>query len=135
MLAARRNGLLTAYNYEHPHQVGLFLFSLVSRLTRKRVIVAVLVAIAVNEGGYREVLGATEGMKADKASGVSFFQWLRSRGLDGIKLTIGDKCMEIWRQRAKCTRTPSTPALHRPLLTEHLLRCAPFQDENGSRDA
>ena len=35
--------------------------------------VAVLVAIAVNEDGYREVLGAAEGMKEDKASWVSFF--------------------------------------------------------------
>jgi transposase-like protein len=36
--------------------------------------VAILVAIAVNEDGYREVLGAAEGMKEDKASWVSFFQ-------------------------------------------------------------
>ena len=36
--------------------------------------VAVLVATAVNENGYREVLGAAEGMKEDKASWVSFFQ-------------------------------------------------------------
>ena len=35
--------------------------------------VAVLVAIAVNEDGFREVLGAAEGMKEDKASWVSFF--------------------------------------------------------------
>ena len=55
--------------------------------------VAILVAIAVNEDGYREVLGATEGMKEDKASWVSFFQWLRSRGLDGVKLVVGDKCL------------------------------------------
>ena len=48
--------------------------------------VAVLVAIAVNEDGFREVLGATEGMKEDKASWVSFFQWLRGRSLDGVKL-------------------------------------------------
>ena len=32
---------------------------------------AILVAIAVNEDGYREVLGAAEGMKEDKASWVS----------------------------------------------------------------
>lgn len=32
--------------------------------------VAILVAIAVNEDGYREVLGAAEGMKEDKASFV-----------------------------------------------------------------
>ena len=55
--------------------------------------VAVLVAIAVNEDGYREVLGAAEGMKEDKASWVSFFQWLRNRGLSGVKLIVGDKCM------------------------------------------
>lgn len=41
--------------------------------------VAILVAIAVNENGYREVLGAAEGMKEDKASWISFFQWLRSK--------------------------------------------------------
>lgn len=54
--------------------------------------VAVLVAIAVNEDGYREVLGAAEGMKEDKVSWVNFFKWLRSRGLNGVKLIIGDKC-------------------------------------------
>lgn len=30
--------------------------------------VAILVAIAVNKDGYREVIGASEGMKEDKAS-------------------------------------------------------------------
>ena len=55
--------------------------------------VAVLVAIAVNEDGYREVLGAAEGMKEDKASWVSFFKWLRERGLEGVKLIVGDKCL------------------------------------------
>ena len=55
--------------------------------------VAVLVAIAVNEDGFREVLGAAEGMKEDKASWVSFFHWLHGRGLDGVKLIVGDKCM------------------------------------------
>ena len=48
--------------------------------------VAVLVAIAVNEDGFREVLGAAEGMKEDKTSWVNFFQWLRGRGLDSVKL-------------------------------------------------
>ena len=55
--------------------------------------VAILVAIAVNEDGYREVLGAAEGMKEDKASWVNFFQWLQGRGLDGVKLVVGDKCL------------------------------------------
>ena len=55
--------------------------------------VAILVAIAVNEDGYCEVLGAAEGMKEDKASCVNFFQWLRGRGLDGVRLIVGDKCL------------------------------------------
>ena len=55
--------------------------------------VAIPAAIAVNEDGFREVLGAAEGMKEDKASWVSFFQRLRGRGLDGVKLIVGDKCM------------------------------------------
>ena len=29
----------------------------------------------------------------DKSSWVSFFQWLRGRGLDGVKLIVGDKCL------------------------------------------
>ena len=32
-------------------------------------------------------------MKEDKASWVSFFQWLKGRGLDGVKLIVGDKCL------------------------------------------
>lgn len=35
---------------------------------------AILVAIAVNEDGYREVFSAAAGMKEDKTSWVSFFQ-------------------------------------------------------------
>ena len=53
--------------------------------------VSILVAIAVNEEGYREVLGAAEGMKEGKASWVEFFKWLRSRGLEGVQLIVGDK--------------------------------------------
>jgi len=55
--------------------------------------VSILVAIAVNEDGYREVIGAAEGMKEDKASWIGFFQWLKDRGLDGVKLIVGDKCL------------------------------------------
>ena len=39
------------------------------------------------------MLGAAEGMKEDKASWVHFFQWLKGRGLDGVKLLVGDKCL------------------------------------------
>jgi transposase-like protein len=55
--------------------------------------ISILVAIAVNEYGYREVLGAAEGMKEDKTSWTEFFQWLKSRGMEGVKLIVGDKCL------------------------------------------
>ena len=43
--------------------------------------VAILVAIAVNQDGFREVIGATEGMKKAKSGWVNFFQWLREKRL------------------------------------------------------
>ena len=54
--------------------------------------VAVLVAIAVNVDGYREALGTAEGMKEGKTSWVNFFQRLKGRGLDSVRLIVGDKC-------------------------------------------
>ena len=55
--------------------------------------VAVLVAIGVNDEGYREILGAAEGMKEDHESWKNFFVWLKGRGLKGVRLIIGDKCL------------------------------------------
>ncbi len=52
---------------------------------------SVLVAIGVTEDGYREVIGTAEGLKEDTESWRNFFVWLKSRGLDGVKLVIGDK--------------------------------------------
>ena len=53
--------------------------------------VSVLVAIGVNQDGYREILGAAEGMKEDHESWLNFFLWLKERGLNGVRLFIGDK--------------------------------------------
>lgn len=55
--------------------------------------VSILVALGVNEDGYREVIGAAEGMKEDKASWLAFLQWLKGRGLDGVRLIVGEKCL------------------------------------------
>ena len=54
--------------------------------------VSILVAIGVDEDGYREIIGAAEGMKEDAESRKSFLVWLKERRLDGVKLVIGDKC-------------------------------------------
>ncbi len=54
---------------------------------------SVLVAIGVNNDGYREILGACEGLKEDLESWKNFFVWLKSRGLSGVKLITGDKAL------------------------------------------
>mgnify|MGYP000662265108 FL=1 len=55
--------------------------------------VSILVAIGVDEDGYREVIGAAEGMKEDAESWKNFLIWLKERGLEGVKLMVGDKCL------------------------------------------
>ena len=55
--------------------------------------VSILVAIGVDEDGYREVIGAAEGMKEDAESWKSFLVRLKERGLEGVKLMVGDKCL------------------------------------------
>ena len=53
--------------------------------------VSILVAIGVDADGYREVIGAAEGMKENKESWRNFLVWLKERGLDGVRLIVGDK--------------------------------------------
>lgn len=55
--------------------------------------VSVLVAIGVNSDGYREIIGAAEGMKEDHESWKNFFVFLKERGLKGVQLIIGDKAL------------------------------------------
>jgi len=57
--------------------------------------VSVLVAIGVNDQGFREVLGITEAAKEDKAGWFSFLQHLKKRGLKGVRLFITDACMGL----------------------------------------
>ena len=55
--------------------------------------VSILVAIGVNKDGCREIIGAAEGMKEDRESWKEFFVWLKERGLKGVRLIVGDKCL------------------------------------------
>lgn len=57
--------------------------------------VSVLVAIGVNQEGYREILGVAEGAKEDKASWSAFLRYLKGRGLKGVELFISDKCLGL----------------------------------------
>jgi len=56
---------------------------------------AILVCIGVDEEGYREVLGVMEGAKEDRASWLSFLRHLKSRGLQGVRLAVSDKCLGL----------------------------------------
>lgn len=57
--------------------------------------VSLLVAIAVNADGYREILGICEGAKEDKAGWSGFLKHLKARGLKGVRLIISDACMGL----------------------------------------
>jgi transposase-like protein len=57
--------------------------------------VSILVAIAVDQEGYREVLGSCEGAKEDRAGWGGFLRELKQRGLKGVRLFITDKCLGL----------------------------------------
>jgi len=57
--------------------------------------VAVLVAIGVDQDGYRQVLGVCEGIKEDAASWRQFLRHLKERGLSGVRLVTSDKCLGL----------------------------------------
>ena len=55
--------------------------------------ISILVAIGVSSDGYREIIGAAEGLKEDLDSWKNFFVWLKERGLKDPRLIIGDKAL------------------------------------------
>ncbi len=55
--------------------------------------VAVLVAIGVDQDGYRQVLGVCEGTKEDTESWRQFLRHLKERGLKGVRLVTSDKSL------------------------------------------
>jgi transposase-like protein len=57
--------------------------------------IAVLVAVGVNQDGFREVLGVMEGAKEDKESWKGFLRYLKGRGLKGAQLFVSDACLGL----------------------------------------
>ena len=53
--------------------------------------VSVLVAVGVNEEGFREILGVAEGSRENKEAWSNFLRYLKERGLKGVRLIISDK--------------------------------------------
>jgi transposase-like protein len=79
---------------EHPY---LYLDGIVMKRTWAGEVrnVSLLVAIAVNAEGYREILGICEGAKEDKAGWSGFLRHLKERGLTGVRLIISDACLGL----------------------------------------
>ena len=88
-------------------------------------------AIAVNEDGFREVLAAAEGMKEEKASWASFFQWLRSCGLDGVKLIVVGQMSGYAGGRGRSVPQSQVPAVYSSLLPQCSFGDASLQSETG----
>src|SRR6266487_5486258 len=57
--------------------------------------VSLVVAIGVNESGYREILGICEGAKEDKTGWSAFLKHLKERGLKGVRLITSDACIGL----------------------------------------
>jgi putative transposase len=64
--------------------------------------ISLLVAISVNDEGYREILGIVEGAKEDKAGWSAFLKHLKERGLAGTQLVISDACQGLVESAAEC---------------------------------
>jgi len=79
---------------EHPY---LYLDGIVLKRTWAGEVrsVSLLVAISVNDEGYRQILGIVEGSKEDRAGWSAFLDHLKGRGLHGVKLIISDACMGL----------------------------------------
>lgn len=53
--------------------------------------VAAMIAIGVDGDGCREVIGAAEGFTESSGCWREFLSWLRSRGLHGVRMAVGDE--------------------------------------------
>lgn len=57
--------------------------------------VSVLMAIGVDERGFREVLAVREGAKEDAESWRMFLRHMKERGLSGVQLVVSDKSLGL----------------------------------------
>ena len=55
-------------------------------------------------------------MKEDKESWKEFFQWLRNRGLKGIKLIVGDKCLGMLATAGEVLPESREPLNNKPYI-------------------
>ena len=92
---------------------------------------AVMIAVAVNEDGKREVLGVATGPSEAEAFWTGFLRSLADRGLRGVKLVIADDHKGLGACCKTCVQR-EPPALPRS-LDEGRPRACPGQEQPGRR--
>jgi putative transposase len=97
--------------------------------------VSILVAIGVDQDGYREVLGVMEGAKEDKASWVNFMRHLKERGLAGVRLIHQRQVPRPGFLAGRVLSRRPLAALRRAFLQGRVDRRAHVQGAGGGRHA
>ena len=87
-----RNRRLDQVNYPYVYLDGIVLKRSWAGEVKN---VSILVAIAVDQDGFREVIGSWEGPKEDKEGWGNFLRHLKQRGLKGVRMFITDKCLGL----------------------------------------
>ncbi len=63
---------------------------------------ALLIAIGINDDGYREILGFTVALSESEISWGEFFEYLKSRGLKGVDFVTSDDHLGLVKAINKC---------------------------------
>src|SRR5262249_40052823 len=82
--------------------------------------VSLLVAIGVNQSGYREILGICEGAKEDKTGWSAVLKHLKERGLKGCPADHLGRPHRTCRERCGVLSRRGLATLRRALVPEHL---------------
>ena len=96
---------------------------------------AVMAAIGVNEDGYREVIGCAEGFTESSECWRDFLSWLKSRGLRGVRMFVGDKAAGMVGSTAGVFPGAKIPALHRALLPQRPRQGSEIEEAAGGGHA
>ena len=97
--------------------------------------VAVLVAIGVDQDGYRQVLGVVEGAKEDAESWRNFLRHLKERGLAGVRAGHQRQVPGTGRGAGRVLSRGRLAAVHGPLVPQRALGGADGQGQGGGGDA
>ncbi len=97
--------------------------------------VAAMAAIGVNEDGYREVIGCAEGFTESSECWRDFLSWLKSRGLRGVRMFVGDKAAGMVGSTAGVFPGAKISALHRALLPQRPRQGSEIEEAAGGGHA